>query len=216
MSREVCYHPVKLCSSSCSSKHLFTQLFEKYWNKSHLRQAPDSTSVKSDCASNQSQEMWSGSIPSHPVWPALTLPQPHSGWEQKFPLGPACCSSSVDWTVYCRSHQYLAILAYSRKTPESPLGKCVLQQDLASLSLLMLLTILPPTHITNLFLSLKQPFIFHLFLVQWATSWKGVFCAQQDYRGAVTQQWVGLRSVDMFLPNVFIMKAVPVFFHSLL
>lgn len=144
----------------------------------------------------------SGSVPSHPgsaTSRPLPPPQLHSGWEQKFPLGPDCCSISVDWTVCCRSYQFPT----AENLQDTPLGRCVLQ-DLAYLFLLVLLTILPSTPmITNLFISLKEPFIFYLFLVQWATSWKGVFCAQQDYRGADTQLWVGLRAIDIFLPNIF-------------
>lgn len=104
----------------------------------------------------------SGSVPSHPgsaTSRPLPPPQLHSGWEQKFPLGPDCCSISVDWTVCCRSYQFPT----AENLQDTPLGRCVLQ-DLAYLFLLMLLTILPSTPmITNLFISLKEPFIFYLF-----------------------------------------------------
>lgn len=143
--------------------------------------------------------------PTQAVWPAghWLCPSCILGGNRRFLWDLVAVPALLIEQFIVNHTNILQFLPTAEKLQEIPLGKCVLQ-DLAYLSLLMLLTILPSTHmITNLFLSLKQPFIFHIFLVQWGTSWEGVFCAQQDYRGADIQLWVGLRSVDMFLPNIF-------------
>lgn len=204
MSREVCYRPApppappNTCLHNCLRKTGTNHISGKPLTAQVLSLTVLQISLRR-CAlglSHPTQTVWPA---GHWLFPSLIL-----GGNRSFLWDLIAVPALLIEQFIVGHTSILQFLPTAEKLQESLLGKCVLQQDLAYLSLLMLLIILPPTHrITNLFLSLKQPFIFHLFLVQWATSWKGVFCAQQGYRGAVTQLWVGLRSVDMFLPNIF-------------
>lgn len=185
MSKEVCYHAGNLCRSSGSSKHLFTQLFEKYSGTNHISDKALAAQVLGLTALQISLRRCGLGL-SHPtqtVWPAghWLFPSSIQGGNTSF-LWDLIAVPALLIEQFIAGHtSVLQSLPTAEKLHKSPLGKCVLQQDLAYLSLLMLLTILPSTHmITNLFLSLKQAFVFHLLLVQWATSWKGVFYAQQD------------------------------------
>lgn len=157
MSREVCYRAGNLCSSSCSSKHLFTQLFEKDSGAKHISDKPLTAQVLGLIMLQISLRRCGLGL-SHPtqtVWQAghWLFPSHILGGNRSFLWDliavPALLVEQfiVDYT------NILQFLPTAEKLPESPLRKGVLQ-DLVYLSLLMLLPILPSTHmITNLFLS---------------------------------------------------------------
>lgn len=167
MSREVCYHAGNLCFSSRSSKHLFTQLFEKDSGTKHISDKPLTAQVLGLTVLQISlrRRGLGQSHPTQTVWSAghWPFPSPILGGNRSFLWGLIAVPALLIEQFIVGYTRILQFLPTAEKLQESPLGKCVLQ-DLAYLSLLMLLTILPSTHvITNLFLSLNQPFIFHLF-----------------------------------------------------